>query len=424
MNLEQWLARLEQAHPRGIELGLERVGAVWHALGAPRPARRVITVGGTNGKGSTVAFIEAAARACGWRVGTYTSPHLLRYNERIRIDGREVADADIVAAFRRIEAARGGTSLTYFEFGTLAAFLLLARADLDLAVLEVGLGGRLDAVNLVDADVAVVTTVALDHQAWLGPSRVHIAREKAAIARPGRPLLAGERDAEPALLESAAAIGAPVLRLGADFDVEAVERGRLRFRPPGPGPVAAVPMPPLPLAAHVQADNAATALAALVALGAGLDLERAAAGLAQARLPGRLQRLASAPDVVVDVGHNPQAAQVLAGWLASHQDGRVTHAVFAALADKDIAGIVTPLRDMVRHWHLAGLGPAGGRGLAVDELVQRVHTALPDACLDRHADVAEALAHAKLAAGRDGRVLVFGSFLTVAAALRALGGGA
>src|SRR5690606_30979920 len=147
MNLEQWLARLEHADPRGIELGLERVGAVWHALGAPRPARRVITVGGTNGKGSTVAFIEAAARACGWRVGTYTSPHLLRYNERIRIDGREVADADIVAAFRRIEAARGGTSLTYFEFGTLAAFLLLARADLDLAVLEVGLGGRLDAVN-------------------------------------------------------------------------------------------------------------------------------------------------------------------------------------------------------------------------------------------------------------------------------------
>ena len=436
MNLDQWLARLEQAHPRGIDLGLERVGVVWRALGAPRPARRVITVGGTNGKGSTVAFIEAAAGANGWRVGAYTSPHLLRYNERIRIDGADAGDAAIVAAFERIEAARGDISLSYFEFGTLAGLLLMAAADLDLAILEVGLGGRLDAVNIVDADVAVVTTVALDHQDWLGDSRAAIAREKAAIAREGRPLVVGERDAEPALLAAAGSIGAVVLRLGRDFDARPGSPGDAHWQFQSDRLEVATPiaLPSLPLPAPVQRDNAVTALAALLALTAfpatasasvpprvsPLDPQRAAQGLAQAQLRGRLQRIASAPEVLVDVGHNPQAAQVLADWLAAQDDGGVTDAVFSALADKDIAGIVAPLRPFIRHWHLAGLQEAGPRGMPVAALTERLRGVLPDDRLFRHRDVAAALRAARAAATADGRVLVFGSFLTVAAALQAV----
>lgn len=417
MNLSDWLAQLERRHPRGIDLGLERVGRVWRALGAPRPARRVVTVGGTNGKGSTVAFIEAAARALGWRVGAYTSPHLLRYNERIRIDGDDQDDAAIVAAFERIEAARGDISLSYFEFGTLAALLLMAAADLDLAILEVGLGGRLDAVNIIDADVAVVTTVALDHQDWLGDTRAAIAREKAAIARPGRPLIVGERDAEPALLEAAEAISARVLRLGRDFAGQPGEDDSWAFR----SPTLTAPLPTrLPLPAPVQRDNALTALAALIELDPDIDAVAAARGLARARLPGRLQRVASEPEVLVDVGHNPQAAQVLADWLAGVDGGRVTDAVFSALGDKDIAGIVAPLLPHVRHWHLAGLEQAGPRGLPVADLAARLRDVLPEGVTRSHADVAEALRAARADAPDDGRVLVFGSFLTVAAALRAV----
>ncbi|MFB9068908.1 bifunctional tetrahydrofolate synthase/dihydrofolate synthase [Pseudofulvimonas gallinarii] len=430
MDLEQWLARLERAHPRGIDMGLERVGAVWKALGAPRPATRVITVAGTNGKGSTVAFIEAAARACGLRVGAYTSPHLLRYNERIRIDGTDAGDAGIVAAFERIEAARDGISLTYFETGTLAALLLMAEAGLDLAVLEVGLGGRLDAVNIIDADVAVVTTVALDHQDWLGDTRDLIAREKAAVARKGRPLVVGEREAVPALVETAAAIGARILRLGVDFDVlpASAEQGETaQFLSAPLAGDAAIPLPALPLSAPVQHDNAATALAALLALDADagglgtLEARRAAAGLAQARLRGRLQRVARDPDVLVDVGHNPQAAQVLAHWLGAQGDGPATDAVYAGLADKDIAGVVSALRPYVRHWHLAGLPEGGPRALSVEALAGRVSGPLSGARISTHDDVAAALESARGGAGKQGRVLVFGSFLTVTAAMKALG---
>ncbi len=426
MALQQWLARLERAHPRGIDLGLERVGAVWRALGAPRPAAHVITVAGTNGKGSTVAFIEAAARACGWRVGTYTSPHLLRYNERIRIDGDEADDGAIIAAFERIEAARGATSLSYFEFGTLAALLLMADAGLDLALLEVGLGGRLDAVNIIDTDVAVVTTIALDHQDWLGDTRAAIGREKAAIARPGKPLVVGEREAEPTLIEEGAALGARVFRLGRDFDVVDIGNGARRFVSAALQGGETLPIPALPLLAPVQGDNAATALAALLALERGsegtpsLDPVRAAAGLAQARLRGRLQQVALDPEVLVDVGHNPQAAAVLADWLAAQRDGGSTDVVFSALADKDIAGIVGPLRPHVRHWHLAGLADVGPRGLAVADLAARVGDVLAGASVFQHADVASALRAARAGAAGQGRVLVFGSFMTVSAALEAL----
>ncbi len=417
--LAQWLALLERRHPRAIDLGLERVSAVWRAMGAPRPAPRVITVGGTNGKGSTVAFIEAAARAQGWRVGAYTSPHLLRYNERLRIAGVDADDAALVSAFEAVEAARGEVSLTYFEFGTLAAFWLLARASLDLAVLEVGLGGRLDAVNLIDADVAVVTTVALDHTDWLGDTRAAIAFEKAGIARAGHPLIVGERDAEPVLLRTVQALGAPVYRLGDAFDWLR-EAGAMSFRFGG---LPAVVLPAaLPLRGERQWDNAATALAALLLLaqatGTDFDLERAAQGLASTMLPGRLQQVASGPDIVVDIGHNPQAAQTLADWL--RESPQSTRVVFSALADKDVAAVVAPLVGLIEVWHLAGLAGQSPRGLTVQALSERLAPVLAGQRQHAHATVADALHRARDQARADERILVFGSFLTVAAALQAL----
>jgi dihydrofolate synthase/folylpolyglutamate synthase len=419
-SLAAWLLELERRHPQAIELGLDRVGRVWRALGAPRPAPRVITIGGTNGKGSTVAFAEAAARAQGWRVGCYTSPHIERYNERVRIDGVDAGDAALVAAFERVEAVRADVPLTYFETGTLAAFLLLADAGLDLALLEVGLGGRLDAVNLVDADVSVVTTVALDHQDWLGHSRDAIAREKAAIARKDAPLVVGERDAAPALLAVAATIGAQVWRLGADFDCRSDDDGNRWLRLPATAPVRLPAR--LPLAAPVQWDNAATAIAALLAAAPDLDLGRAVAGLAAARAPARLEQVGRAPDIVLDVGHNPQAAQALAQWLAGAGAPRRTVAVFSALADKDIEAIVRPLLPGVQRWHLAGLDQASPRGLGSAALAARLQDVLPAAVTRRHADVGTALAAARRDAGATGRVLVFGSFHTVAEARRALAG--
>ncbi|WP_430543297.1 Mur ligase family protein, partial [Xanthomonas sacchari] len=231
--LPEWLAYIERQHPQDIAMGLERVRSVAARMHLTKPAKHVITVGGTNGKGSTVAFVEAIARAAGWRVGSYTSPHLLRYNERVRIDGDEASDAELVTAFAAVEAARGDTALTYFEYGTLAALWLFQQAKLELAVLEVGLGGRLDAVNLVDADVAVITTVDIDHTDWLGTDREAIGAEKAGIARPWKPLVLGEIDPPSSVLRRAYAIGANALRAGSDFFHEPIDADRWRWRDVG-----------------------------------------------------------------------------------------------------------------------------------------------------------------------------------------------
>ena len=412
-SLGQWLAYIERQHPRSIELGLDRVRTVARRMRLGRPAKQVITVAGTNGKGSTVAFIEAIARAAGWRVGAYTSPHLLAYNERVRIDGKDVADADLVAGFEAVEAERGDTPLTYFEYGTLAALWLFERTKLDLAVLEVGLGGRLDAVNLVDADVAVVTTVDIDHVDWLGNDREAIGVEKVGIARAWKPLVLGEDDPPSSVLGHAYAIGAPAIRANCDFFFEALDAQAWCWREVG----YALQLPLPRLAAPAQLRNAATAIAALRALGKPLPKAAIAHGIAAARLPGRLQRFErEGVEIVVDVGHNPQAARELAAWLrASPAPGR-TFAVFAALGDKDVAGVVAALGDSIERWYLAGLAETGPRGLAVDAFAQRLSgTAAGDG--ERHVDVAGAL-QAALAQARAGdRILVFGSFHTVAAAL-------
>lgn len=427
--LAEWLAYQERINPRSIELGLDRVRAVWQRMGAPPPARRVITVGGTNGKGSTVALLEAMLRAAGLRVGAFTSPHLLAYNERVRIDGADADDAALIAAFERIEAARGAgreevVPLTYFEFGTLAALDLFARADperdgLDVALLEVGLGGRLDAVNIIDADVAVITTVDLDHMDWLGPDRDSIGREKAGIARTGRPVIVGESDPPAGLLDALAAAAARVERAGVDFSTERHATGwHWRHRD---GSAMALPDPAL--AAPVQFANAATAVAALHALFADdaalapQDLFAAIdAGLRAVRVPARLQSLGGDPPLIVDVGHNPQAARALAEWLQAQPPMRV-HAVYGALADKDVAGVIAALGARIQHWHLAGLQHATPRGLTAAALGAILQQTLPQAAFDTHNDVAAALAAARAAAEAGECILAFGSFFVAAAVI-------
>ena len=411
--LEQWLDHQQRIHPKSIDLGLERVGAVAAALGLGRPARKVVTVAGTNGKGSTVAFVEAIARAAGLRTGAYPSPHLRRYHERVRIDGVDSTDAALVAAFERIEGARGDVPLTYFEYGTLAALLLFEAAALDVAILEVGLGGRLDATNLVDPDVAVITTVDLDHQDWLGSDREAIGAEKAGILRAGRPAVLAERDPPSSVLRHAYAIGAFAIRGHSDYLVDELEDGRWRWREPG----YAIELPAPALEAPSQRDNAAAAIAAVRALDLPVDDAAIVAGVGGARIPGRLQRLGGAPEVVVDVAHNPQAARQLAAWLAANP--RPTVAVFSALADKDVAAIAAVLAPWLQAWHLGTIVDAGPRGLDAEVLAGRLAGVVAADRIRVHRGLAAARAAAAAEIGPAGRVLVFGSFHTVAEALAA-----
>ena len=416
--LSDWLVYIERQHPKTIAMGLERIRVVADAMALPRPARHVITIAGTNGKGSTVAFVEAIARAAGWQVGAYTSPHLLHYNERVRIDGEDTDDALLVAAFEVVEAARGEVALTYFEYGTLAALWLFARRDLDLAILEVGLGGRLDAVNLVDPDVAVITTVDLDHQDWLGDTIETIGREKAGIARAWKPLVLGDDDPPSSVLGHAYAIGASAVRIGCDFFFERIEDDPEHWRWREIGCELELPMPQL--VAPVQLRNAAVAIAALRALPVDLPEAAFVNGVREARVAARLQRFVrDGVEIVVDVGHNPQAARALAAWLEASPAAGPAFAVFAALGDKDIAGVIAALEDRIDRWWLAGLTDAGPRGLSVDMFAERLAGTAAAGGI-RCPEVADALTAARHEAVPGTRILVFGSFHTAAAALDAL----
>jgi len=411
--LSEWLAYLETLHPKAIAMGLDRVSAVYARLGTELTCP-VITVGGTNGKGSTCALLECMLRAGGYRVGTYTSPHLLRYNERVRIDAAEATDDALLEAFAAVESARQTTPLTYFEFGTLAAFWLLARAGLDVLVLEVGLGGRLDAVNIIDADVAIVTTVAIDHVDYLGTTREDIGREKAGIFRAGRWAICADRRPPATLLEHASAIGARLLRIGIDFDFTAHD-AQWSYRGPG-GARHGLPTPAL-RGVH-QLANAATALAALdvvrdrlaVSMGAVRD------GLVSVELPGRLQVLPGRPVTVLDVAHNPQAAAVLADSLASMGFHPQTWAVFGIMSDKDIDSVIAALLPRVDHWYIASLPPP--RGASSPDLRFRLEASgVAPSAIREFADPASAYRAARGAVAEADRIIVFGSFLTVAAAL-------
>lgn len=410
-SLADWLCYLEKIHPTTIDLGLARVSEVAERLKLRKMPAPVVTVGGTNGKGTTCAMIEAIYRAAGQRVAVYSSPHLLHYNERVRIDGKDVEDALLCRAFAAVEAARGHISLTFFEFGTLAALWIFAETRPDLILLEVGLGGRLDATNLVESDVAVVTTIALDHCDWLGDTREAIASEKAGIMRRGKPAISGEPNPPVTLQQRAEAIGACFYQVGRDFSRQESGRheegGLWRFEGLGVS-WEQLPHPALPL------DNAVTALAVCALLPSRPPIEAIRQGLASARLAGRLQPLRQDPEVLVDVAHNPHSAEYLAAQLAKRPKHGRTLAVCGMLKDKDIAHTLQAMLPHVDGWYLADLD--GPRGAKAGELAAFLPPGSESGCFD---SVAAAYKAALSAAQRGDLVLVFGSFYTVAGVMAA-----
>lgn len=416
--LDGWLSLLEaRAGAAQIQLGLERVASVLNRLQLPRPPL-VITVGGTNGKGSVCAMLEAILKAAGYRVGCYTSPHLLRYNERVRIDGEMVSDDALVHAFQQVEAARGDTPLTYFEQGTLAAWSIFAQAELDVIVLEVGLGGRLDAVNVIDSDCAIVTSVAIDHVDFLGSSREQIGFEKAGIFRAGCPAICGDPQPPASLLEHAASIGAPLWLSGRDFGFggDRQQWGYWRYAAPGrEGDLVkrgglAYPA----LRGANQLLNASAVITALEVLRTRLPVSMQAIrqGLMLVEVPGRFQILPGQPTVVLDVAHNPQAAGVLAENLSNMGFYPETHAVIGMLSDKDVASVLALLKPRVDHWYFASL--PGSRGLPAAE-VQRIWQSVSGEASGKCFDSpAQALRAAREQASEGDRIVALGSFLVVA----------
>jgi len=412
--LDQWLEHIERVHPRTIEMGLERVSAVRDALRLDLSCP-VITVGGTNGKGSACAMLEAILDHAGYRTGCYVSPHLLRYNERIRLARSDASDEDLMRAFAAVEAARGDIALTYFEFGTLAAMWLFAEKRVEAAILEVGLGGRLDAVNAFEPDCALVMSIALDHMDYLGETRETIGAEKAGIFRPGRPAICADYDPPRALVERALEIGAGLLLIGRDFGCEA---GPREWRYWGPrGERHALPHPAL--RGDYQVPNAAACLAALDALRALLPVSAndIRTGLLTAVNPGRFQVLPGRPAVILDVAHNPAAAAALARNLARLPREGPTLAVFAMLKDKDVDGVIAALKGEVDEWFVSGIAAArGGDSGFIREALVRAGVVVAVSSYD---SVAAAYAAACDRAGQNARIVVFGSFHTVAAVVAA-----
>jgi len=410
-SLAAWLDYIERQHPQAIALGLERVGEVLARLGVAIPCP-VVTVGGTNGKGSTCALLEMVLRSAGYRTGLYTSPHLLRYNERVRIAGRESEDAILCEAFAAVERARGTLPLTYFEFGTLAALLLFSEANLDAAILEIGLGGRLDAVNAVDADCSVLTSIGIDHVEYLGGSREAIGGEKAGIFRAGRPAIVADPQPPDSVLDAIRRIGAKPILIGRDFGYRAEGTQWSYWGPAGKRSGLAHPA----LRGAIQLRNASAALAALDCLRERLpvamqDVRRA---LAEVALPGRFQVLPGRPQVILDVAHNPEAAAVLAANLADSGFSPETIAVFGMLRDKDIGGVARAVASRITRWHLATLpGTRGADSRTLAAILQESKIKSP---MTRHDTVTAALAAARNEAGESDKIVVFGSFLTVAGA--------
>lgn len=421
--LSDWLQYLESIHATAIDMGLERVREVAARMHLELPGVKFV-VGGTNGKGSTCSMLESILLAAGYKVGLYTSPHLIDFNERARVNGQIASDEALIEQFIAVEAARGETSLTYFEFTTLAILRLFSQSRLDAVVLEVGLGGRLDAVNIIDADCAVVTSVDLDHIEYLGDTREKIGFEKAHIYRAGRPAICADPVPPQSLLDFVEQIGADLWLLSRDYNYSGDRQqwaygGREQRR-------SALAYPALRGANQLL--NASAALAALESVRDRLPVPQQAVrlGLLQASLPGRFQILPGQPTVILDVAHNPHAAAVLAQNLDNMGFHPYTYAVFGMLNDKDLAGVLAKLGTRIDHWFCAGLpGPRGGSG---EHLAERVAAGLPAAPAGAEApgvsaypDPAQAFAAARERAGENDRIVVFGSFLTVASVLQSLG---
>ncbi|MBV0931915.1 bifunctional tetrahydrofolate synthase/dihydrofolate synthase [Marinobacterium weihaiense] len=411
--LTDWLERIEACHPSEIELGLDRLKAVADRLPINLSTATRVIVAGTNGKGSTLAMLDSILRQQGVKTGVYTSPHFLRYNERISVSGQPIDDASLIRAFNTIEQAREGVPLTYFEYGTLAALLVFTEQQVDVALLEVGLGGRLDAVNIVDADIALVTTVALDHTDWLGSDREAIGFEKAGIYRAGKPALCGDPDVPRALIEHADVLSAPLLCNGRDYRFVVLADGwewsgqsaqgmPLQYRH--------LPLPVLPV------QNAALVLQALQFLPFVIHEDAIRNGFKHAQLTGRMQSTQLGElGVTLDVAHNPEAAAYLASRLEADQSKRPVSLILGMLSDKDIAAVVDHLKPVVEHWYPVTLDVP--RGADADELSRVLMDAgVPESCISSSASVATAVAQVVEEAANS-RVVIAGSFFTVADAL-------
>lgn len=414
-DLAGWLAYQERNYPRVIDLGLERLGTVLARIGWVRPRVPVVTVAGTNGKGSVSACVHAIAQAAGLRAGLFTSPHLRDYRERLRVGEHFVSAAQLVEAFERIEAARADVGLTFFEYNTLATLLIFSRAQLDLWVLEIGLGGRLDAVNIVDPDVAVVVSIGLDHQEYLGHTLEAIGAEKAGIFRTGCPAVLGHSNMPDSVSRIALERGALLKRLGVEFTHSPLESGRWSYS----GPLWNLSLPEPAMFGATQLDNAATAIAALESLQARLQLspDAIARGLVSVRLPGRFQIIdppQGGPRWILDVAHNPAAAAVLARNLRALPAAGRTLAVFGMLSDKDPANVVSELAGEIDHWYLAGTD--GPRGMDARQLAERVGGQIDD-CQTCGGTLAQTCALARSHAASADRIVVFGSFHSVAPVL-------
>ncbi|HVO48330.1 MAG TPA: bifunctional tetrahydrofolate synthase/dihydrofolate synthase [Steroidobacteraceae bacterium] len=423
--LVEWLALQESVHPKTIDMGLGRVTTVARSLGVDKPACPVITVGGTNGKGSTVAHLEALLESAGRRTGMFTSPHFIRYNERIRVGGIEVEDAELIAAFETIEQARGSTTLTFFEYNTLAALLIFQRRAVEVAILEVGLGGRLDATNLVDADVAIVCSIGFDHRDWLGDTLEQIGAEKAGIFRAGRPAVLSTPQMPHSVFARIGEIGARAVVAERDFSWSLAAPGRERSRWSYRGlRLSLQDLPPSALAGSIQYRNASAALAAIESLppeprgAAAAQLTERSVGeaLARVRLAGRFQVVPGEVEWILDIAHNEPAARMFAQHVRERPqgEGATTLAVVGILGDKDAPAIVRELEPLVSHWVLCSL--PGPRGVTAAALAQRVQ--LPRERVTLADSVEEACERARAAARPGDRILVFGSVHTVGPALR------
>ncbi len=424
-DLDQWLDHIQRQHWRTIDLQLDRIDSVWRRLGAWRPPL-VITVAGTNGKGSSVAMLEAVLRHAGRRTGSYTSPHLVRYNERVCIDGQPAGDEELITAFRSVEEARGDIPLTYFEFGTLCALLVFAARQVDTAILETGMGGRLDAVNIIDNDLALITNVGLDHQQWLGNDRETIAVEKAGVIKPGARVVSAEPDPPAAIARMAGERGAQLLQAESDYSVSAEPGGRgYRWssdHPAVPDDWRRLDDLPLPFEGDWQVRNLGGVVAslALTADLSGVTPAHLAPGLSQARLAGRCQVINDAPLTIIDVAHNADSARGLARFLDNHPVKGETHGVFGLLRDKALDSVLGDLVDEVDCWHLATV--EGERGQKAVELLARMRSLNPEIRAMTYDNAVAAFRGARQAAALDDRIVAFGSFFVVGDIIGALEG--
>ena len=413
-HLQDWLDWQETLHSQKIELGLDRIAEVADGLGISKPNYKVIVVAGTNGKGSIVAILESIYHQSGYRVGSYTSPHLIRYNERIRIDKQNVDDKKLCDAFDLVDQHRGETSLSYFEFGTLAAMQIFNSTKLDVAIYEVGLGGRLDAVNILDSDTAIISNIGIDHVQWLGSTRESIGFEKAGIYRSGIPAVCGDTEPPESVIKFAKEIDAELFLIDKDYSYYKTDNNTWSFSTKN---LIWENLPIPSLFGDAQMSNAATALMSVVCMDHALPVTRDSIelGLNNIALLGRFQRIKGSCEVILDVAHNLDSAKVLADNLKNLAPVTKTLAVFAILADKDVDGIINAVQGIFDEWFISNLHSE--RALSSIDLLNELNEYTDESTVHQYSSISDAYKAAKKVANDSTRIVVFGSFLTVAEVL-------